>query len=75
MGDYLMMALRLNDGVADAEFAARFGEPIETRFGDALAECAALGLLARERGRTLLTEQGRLLGNEVFARVVAAAGR
>ena len=75
MGDYLMMALRLNDGVADAEFAARFGEPIESRFGGALAECAALGLLAREGGRTLLTEQGRLLGNEVFARVVAAAGR
>ena len=73
MGDYLMMALRLNAGVADADFAARFGEPIETRFGGALAECAALGLLAREHGRTLLTEQGRLLGNEVFERVVAAA--
>ncbi|MDE2765950.1 MAG: radical SAM family heme chaperone HemW [Chloroflexota bacterium] len=73
MGDYLMMALRLNEGVADADFAARFGEPIETRFGGALAECAALGLLAREDGRTLLTERGRLLGNEVFERVVAVA--
>ena len=73
MGDYLMMALRLNEGVADVEFTARFSEPIEARFADALAECASLGLLAREQGRTLLTEQGRLLGNEVFARVVGAA--
>ena len=73
MGDYLMMALRLNEGVADADFAARFGEPIEASFGEPLAECAALGLLAREQGRTLLTERGRLLGNEVFERVVGAA--
>ena len=75
MGDYLMMALRLNEGVADADFRARFNEPIETRFAAPLAECAALGLLAREGARTLLTEHGRLLGNEVFERVVAAAAR
>jgi oxygen-independent coproporphyrinogen-3 oxidase len=70
MGETAMLGLRLNDGVDLDAFAARYGVTFDAVFGERLAEVASLGLLERDDGRLRLTERGRLLGNEVFERVL-----
>jgi len=66
----VMLALRLNDGMERARYAARFGEPLDAQFGAALAPCAGWGLLTDDGARVQLTPRGRLLSNEVFLRLL-----
>lgn len=73
MGDVMMMGLRLNPGVADDAFRARFGVGIAEAFPGAVRECRDLGLVEWAGGALRLTDEGRLLGNEAFERFVAAA--
>jgi oxygen-independent coproporphyrinogen-3 oxidase len=73
ISDVLMMGLRLNLGVADAAFAARWGRGITEAVPEPLAECLVLGLLEWSGPALRLTEHGRLLANEAFERFVAAA--
>jgi oxygen-independent coproporphyrinogen-3 oxidase len=70
MREAMMMGLRLNDGVPDAEFSARFGRSIADAFPEALPECLEWGLITWESGSLRLTDSGRPLGNEVFMRFV-----
>ena len=72
MAETMMMGLRLNAGVSDAEFRARFGEGVGDAFPGPVAECADLGLTEWADGALRLTEHGRLLGNEAFVRFVGA---
>jgi oxygen-independent coproporphyrinogen III oxidase len=65
MGEFMMLGLRLNAGIAKSEFKRRFGVEVEEVFAPELARLEAQGLL--EPGPMMrLTERGRLLGNEVF---------
>lgn len=73
MGETLMLGLRLAEGVSLDDFAARFGRSIDAVYGATLSELAAVGLLARESGRLVLTPRGRFLGNEVFGRFLPEA--
>ena len=70
-GETMMMGLRLNEGVEDATFRARFGVGIEEAFPVAVRDCLADGLLEWAGARLRLTDEGRPLGNEAFARFVA----
>ncbi|HEY7832261.1 MAG TPA: radical SAM family heme chaperone HemW [Ktedonobacterales bacterium] len=78
MAETAMLGLRLVEGLDLGVWAARFGEPFFARFGPRLAEVEAAGLLERVPadasayggGHIRLTERGRLLGNEVFERVL-----
>ena len=69
-GETMMMGLRLNEGVADATFLARFGVGIEDAFPDAVRDCLEDGLLEWADGRLRLTNDGWPLGNEAFGRFV-----
>ena len=71
LGETMMMGLRLNDGVEDARFHARFGVGIEEAFPIAVHDCLKDGLLEWSDGWLRLTDEGRPLGNEAFARFVA----
>ena len=75
ISDALMMGLRLNAGVSDAAFAARWGRSIAEAVPEPLAECLALGLLEWSGLALRLTERGRPIANEAFQRFVAAAAR
>lgn len=67
MGETMMMGLRLTrEGVHRADFAARFGQSLESVFGSEIVRLKQLGLLSETDQRLLLTPQGRLLGNQVF---------
>jgi oxygen-independent coproporphyrinogen-3 oxidase len=67
----MMMGLRLNEGVANATFLARFGVGITEAFPEAVRDCLDDGLLEWTNGRLRLTNEGRPLGNEAFRRFVA----
>ena len=71
MAETMMMGLRLNSGVTDDSFRARFGESLADAFPLPTADCVDLGLLEWAGGALRLTEGGRLLGNEAFSRFVA----
>ena len=70
MAETAICGLRLNDGVSRAEFAARFGRTFEAVFDERLADVRDLGLIETVGDRVRLTEHGRLLGNEVFERLL-----
>ena len=64
--DAMIVGLRLIEGVSSRDFAARFGQPPEAVFGEAIERHLALGLLERAGERLRLTARGTLLANEVF---------
>lgn len=68
MGETLMLGLRLAEGVGYDDFAKRFGRSLDAVYGGTMHELIAMGLLARESDRLVLTPRGRFLGNEVFYR-------
>jgi len=70
MADVLILGLRLVEGVSLASFQRRFGADAMDAFGDRLAEPLDYGLVEICQGRLRLTDRGRLLGNEVFARLL-----
>lgn len=67
MGEFMMVGLRLNEGVSYLDFASRFGLDLEDAYGPELEKTRGLGLIREESDRVQLTPRGRLLGNEVFA--------
>jgi oxygen-independent coproporphyrinogen-3 oxidase len=69
MTETSMLALRLNEGLSQVLFERRYDQPFEEVFGGRLALVEAAGLLERRDGWIRLSEQGRLLGNEVFMRL------
>ncbi len=73
MSETMMMGLRLDDGIAVEEFTRRFGRPPADFYGGQIDELGSLDLLDPSDGRLRLTDRGRLLGNEVFARFLLPA--
>jgi oxygen-independent coproporphyrinogen-3 oxidase len=70
MADALILGLRLLEGVSRAEFRTRFGVDPLRAFEVELGEPLAAGLAEAADDRLRLTERGRLLANEVFARLL-----
>jgi oxygen-independent coproporphyrinogen III oxidase len=70
MAETAMLGLRLVDGLSLTDFADRFGQSFDTTLGPRVADVRALGLLQQIGDHLRLTERGRLLGNEVFERVL-----
>lgn len=73
MEDFMMVGLRMLDGVRDADFAAQFGgRSIEDVFGGVIGRLQTAGLLEPTPGGGgwRLTKRGVLFGNEVFGAFV-----
>jgi coproporphyrinogen III oxidase-like Fe-S oxidoreductase len=49
------------------EYATRWGESFETRYGETTERLREAGLLRSEGGRIRLTERARFLSDAVFA--------
>ncbi|MGH2514926.1 MAG: hypothetical protein ACRDHP_04655, partial [Ktedonobacterales bacterium] len=75
MAETAMLGLRLGEGVDLAEFTQRYGEDFHTVFGSRLAVVQGYDLLEERDGFLRLTPRGRLLGNEVFERLLPDEGR
>jgi oxygen-independent coproporphyrinogen-3 oxidase len=70
MAETAMLGLRLTEGVNLEVFAARYGAGFWETFGDRLAEFRALELIEEVNGWARLTTRGRMVGNEIFARLL-----
>ncbi len=70
MADTLILGLRLNEGVSLPDFRERFGVDALERFDEQLTEPFEFGLIEHVNDHLRLTRKGRLLGNEVFARLL-----
>jgi len=64
------LGLRLTKGVDLLELAERYGTAASIAFRDEFADMANAGLVEVDEGRLRLTDRGRLLSNEVFARLI-----
>ncbi|OCT17182.1 coproporphyrinogen III oxidase [Paenibacillus pectinilyticus] len=67
MEDFMMVGLRLLEGVRNKDFMDQFGITIESQFGDTLQGWLSKGLLEQTSDGYRLSKHGILLGNEVFA--------
>lgn len=68
VAETLMLGLRLDTGISEAEFADRFGAPPSQFHGETIDELVSLGLLEAHDGCLRLTHRGRMMGNQVFSR-------
>lgn len=66
MSEYMILGLRLVDGVSPKAFRARFGEEIDSVFGGQLAQLKQKQLLEQDGDRWRLTPMGLDFGNTVF---------
>ncbi len=73
MAETAMLGLRLAEGVSLTDFRRRYGVDFWPTFEQRLGDIRALDLLAETCGRVRLTARGRMLGNEVFARLLPDA--
>jgi len=69
-GEFVFLNLRLSEGFALEDFAARFGVSFDTRFGERSSILFDAKLLMRERGRIRLSDRGLELADSVFAEFV-----
>jgi oxygen-independent coproporphyrinogen-3 oxidase len=75
MGETAMLALRLNEGLSLTTFRERYGQEFWPTFEQRLSDIRTLDLLEETAGRVRLTARGRLVGNEVFARLLPTEDR
>jgi oxygen-independent coproporphyrinogen-3 oxidase len=62
------LGLRLTEGVSLTELQREFGDAAIQAFDGVIVQCLEDGLLTSHAGRVTLTNRGRMLSNEVFAR-------
>lgn len=66
MDEYVMLRMRLAEGVDEADFSHRFGTSMEEAYGD-LSSLLAGGFLVREAGRVAFTEKGFYVSNAILS--------
>jgi putative oxygen-independent coproporphyrinogen III oxidase len=72
MEDFMMVGLRMLSGVERREFALQFDASLEDTFGHIIHRLMRDGMIVTTEHGYRLSEQGILLGNEVFASFVQA---
>jgi oxygen-independent coproporphyrinogen-3 oxidase len=70
MSETAFLALRTAEGLHLPTFEERFATPFSDFVGDRLGPVEEAGLLEQEHGWLRLSKRGRLLGNEVFLRLL-----
>jgi oxygen-independent coproporphyrinogen-3 oxidase len=68
--EFMLLGLRLLEGVDARTFAKRFGRRMFVRFKDEIADLCTRGLIIREKNGVHLTRTGLDLANQVFMQFV-----
>lgn len=72
MEDFMMVGLRMREGVSEQRFREQFGRELGEVFAAPLNKMLHNGLLENTGGSYRLSERGILFGNDVFAEFVGA---
>lgn len=72
MEDFMMVGLRMREGVSDTAFRLQFGKSLEDIFAGSLHKMLKAGLLEQTGDTYRLSKQGILFGNDVFGEFVGA---
>lgn len=70
MAEYIMLGLRLSDGIDESEFFSRFGEDFWHIYGGACIPFIEKGMMVRGEGRVSLTETGFPISNAILAELI-----
>ena len=68
--EYVMLRLRLADGIDKSAFAARFGQAFDGVYGEAAARFIAMGLLTDTPQRIAFTDAGFAVSNTVLSEIL-----
>ena len=68
--EFMFMGLRMNEGVSEEEFLRRFGESMDSVYGDEIKELISEELLVKKDGRLSLTDRGVDISNSVFEKFI-----
>ncbi|MFB3903100.1 MAG: radical SAM family heme chaperone HemW [Acidobacteriota bacterium] len=68
LGEEIMLRLRLAEGLAASDLAAKYNLDPEILYAETMKHFISEGLLTRQNGSIRLTARGRLLANEVCRR-------
>jgi oxygen-independent coproporphyrinogen-3 oxidase len=68
MSEFMILGLRLTDGVSAAEFNGRYGENLQAVYGDKLEKLVKEGLLVREwnGNREVCSESGNMIDSSCY---------
>lgn len=66
MAEFVILGLRMTDGISEEVFRRRFGRGLTEVYADPIARHSSEGLLAQKDGRVFLTERGFSLANYVM---------
>lgn len=75
MEDFMILGLRMLDGIERERFRLQFGATLEDVFSDPLAEAIGAGLLEKTMSGYRLTRKGLIFGNDVFAMFFGEAAK
>lgn len=70
IGEFMIMGLRMDEGISEAEFLKRFGKTLDAQYGKELEKFIKGGFLLRENGRVFFTDRGRDVSNSVLCEFV-----
>lgn len=70
MGEYIMLRLRLTDGLDTSQFAARFGASFEAMYGKKLEKYLQNGFMYRKAGAYALTPAGMFVSNYILSDIL-----
>ena len=67
MEEFMFLGLRKTKGVSEMDFQERFGNSLDSIYGNVIQEAVQNGFLKREKENIALTEQGILFSNQVLS--------
>ena len=66
MGEYVMLGMRMNEGISAAEFEQRFGKGIPDEFMRLFEKYERLGFIEKSEGRIYFNDKGRDVSNYIL---------
>ena len=68
--EYIMMRLRLSDGLSLSEYEIKFGAPLDHRYIERMAPFIASGHVRNENGVYHLTPDGMYVSNYILSEIL-----
>jgi oxygen-independent coproporphyrinogen-3 oxidase len=72
--EYIMLALRLREGVSDVEFARRFGIPFSEKYKEIIKKLEKSEFFLSKEGRFYLTDRGMYVSNSILCELLSCGG-